>query len=203
MKIVHLVDYGTGNIGSIVSTIEKLGLFANVSHSPAEIREAQLVLLPGVGAAGIALKNLKLNGVYDALNERYEKQRPIAGICLGAQLFGNFLHEADENGFGWLRGDVAPIASYPFYNNGWCRLDYDALKIAGLARALTPSSTFYFNHKYTMGLDARKKVAVDKHPEIPAIYLDDVICAIQFHPEKSQDSGLILLRNLIQDHYGL
>jgi len=203
MRILRIIDYGTGNIGSLVKVIESLGLFASVSHSPEEIRDGELVILPGVGAAGVALKNLRLHGLDDSLRERYEKKRPIMGICLGAQLFGSFLHEAGENGFGWLKGDVAPLADYPFYNNGWCRLDYDALHAAGLARALTPSSTFFFNHKYAMGTDSRKKVTVDQRPDIPAIYLDDVLCAIQFHPEKSQHTGRLLLRNVIEDHYGL
>ena len=203
MKFVQLIDYGTGNIGSLVSIIESLNMFAVVTRSPAEILEAELVLLPGVGAAGTALKNLRHHGVYDALQERYERQRPIMGICLGAQLFGGFLHEAGERGFGWLAGDVAPISDYPFFNNGWCCLDYDALHEAGLSRALTPSSTFFFNHRYAMGADARTKVGIHQRPEIPAIYLDKTLCAIQFHPEKSQHSGRILLRNVIEDHYGL
>jgi len=203
MTVIHLIDYGTGNIGSVVSLIESLGLFASVSGSPSEIINAKVVILPGVGAAGVALSNLRLHGVYDALCKRYEEMRPIVGICLGAQLFGEYLHESSCQGFGWLKGGVAPLSDYPFYNNGWCRLDYDALKNASLARALTPSSTFFFNHKYVMGLDTRKKVAVAQRPEIPAIYLDEALCAIQFHPEKSQHNGRIILRNVFEDHYGL
>jgi len=203
MKVIHIIDYGTGNIGSLISLVESLGFFALVTESPSELIDADIVILPGVGSAGVALSNLRLRGAYDALCLRYEKMRPIVGICLGAQLFGGFLHESGDHGFGWLKGDVMPLSHYPFYNNGWCRLDYDALQYVGLARALKPSSTFFFNHKYVMGLDIRQKVSVAQRPDIPAIYLDKALCAIQFHPEKSQQNGRLLLRNVLEDHYGL
>jgi imidazoleglycerol phosphate synthase glutamine amidotransferase subunit HisH len=83
-------------------------------------------------------------------------------------------------------------------------LDFGALQKAGLARALSATSTFYFNHRYAMGRDEKmKSVAVEGRGNLPAIYLDEVICAVQFHPEKSQREGRILLRNIIEDHYGL
>ena len=203
MKTIHIVDYGTGNTGSLLAIIEALGWYADISHQADQIESSDVVILPGVGNAGIALNRLRHYGVDEALQKRFALGRPVVGICLGAQLMGGFLHEANARGFGWLNGDVTPIIQYPYYNNGWCRLDYDALQQAGLSRALTSANTFFFNHRYAMGMDPRKMVTVYQRPEIPAIYLDDVVCAIQFHPEKSQDSGRILLRNVIEDHYGL
>jgi len=204
MKTIRIIDYGTGNIGSLLAVVESLGLFAVVTRSEREVVRSDLVILPGVGAAGIALHNLKKYGLYDALKARHQAKRPILGICLGAQLFGGLLHEAGEVGFGWLAGEVPPLKEYPFYNNGWCRLDYDALLAAKLSRGLRPMNTFFFNHRYVMGPDARKAVvSVYQSPEIPAIYLDETICAVQFHPEKSQINGRLILRNIIEDHYGL
>lgn len=204
MKVIHIVDYGTGNIGSLLTVFESLGRFAAVSNKPGDIVSSDLIVLPGVGAAGVAMANLRACGLVEALMNRHSAQRPILGICLGAQLFGGFLHEAGEKGFGWLAGDVAPLKDYPYFNNGWCRLDYDALLMAKLARGLKPLNTFYFNHRYAMGDDPqRTAVGVYRRPEIPAIYLDDILCAVQFHPEKSQVSGRLVLRNIIEDHYGL
>jgi glutamine amidotransferase len=119
-------------------------------------------------------------------------------------LFGGLLHEAGEPGFGWIDGEVTAFKDYPYYNNGWCRLDHEALQAAKLSRGLKPMSTFFFNHRYVIGADSRKtRVSVYRRPEVPAIYLDETICAVQFHPEKSQDNGRLILRNIIEDHYGL
>jgi glutamine amidotransferase len=204
MKAVGIVDYGTGNLGSLANVFESLAIYAEVVTEPEEISKPDVLVLPGVGAAGLAMERLECSGMADAIKERHSAGRPILGICLGAQLLCGFLREGNCLGFGWIDGNVEPLDEYPFYNNGWCRLDFHALQSAGLARALNNTSTFYFNHRFAMSRDDKMKcVAVDGRADIPAIYLDRVICAVQFHPEKSQRDGRILLRNILQDHYGL
>lgn len=204
MKTVGLVDYGTGNLGSLATVFESLGIYAEVVREPERVAKTDLMVLPGVGAAGLAMERLEDSGMADGLRERHSAGRPILGICLGAQLLCGFLREGECEGFGWIKASVEPLTEYPFYNNGWCRLDFSALRQAGLARALRATSTFYFNHRYAMGLDAKMKcVAVEGRPDLPAIYLGEVICAVQFHPEKSQREGRVLLRNILEDHYGL
>ena len=204
MKTVGLVDYGTGNLGSLATVFESLGIYAEVVQEPEKIAKTDLIVLPGVGAAGLAMKRLENSGMADGLRERHSSGRPILGICLGAQLLCGFLREGECEGFGWIKASVEPLAQYPFYNNGWCRLDFSALRKAGLARALSATSTFYFNQRYAMGRDAKMNcVAVQGRTDVPAIYLDEVICAVQFHPEKSQREGRVLLRNILEDHYGL
>jgi glutamine amidotransferase len=204
MKSVGLVDYGTGNLGSLARVFESLGIYVEVVREPERIAKTDLMVLPGVGAAGLAMERLEKSGMADGLRARHSAGRPILGICLGAQLLCGFLHEGDCEGFGWIETNVEPLGEYPFYNNGWCRLDFGALREAGLARALSATSTFYFNHRYAMGWDAKMKcVAVEGRSDLPAIYLDEVICAVQFHPEKSQREGRVLLRNILEDHYGL
>ena len=204
MKTVGLVDYGTGNLGSLTAVFESLGIYAEVVREPERMAKTDLMVLPGVGAAGLAMQRMENSGMADGLRERHSAGGPILGICLGAQLLCGFLREGECEGFGWIKASVEPLAEYPFYNNGWCRLDFSALRKAGLARALSTTSTFYFNHRYAMGRDAKMKcVAVEGRPDLPAIYLDEVICAVQFHPEKSQREGRVLLRNILEDHYGL
>ena len=204
MRTVGLVDYGTGNLGSLAMVFESLGIYAEVVREPEGIAKTDLTVLPGVGAAGLAMERLESSGMADELRERHAVGRPILGICLGAQLMCGFLREGECPGFGWIKGNVEPLGEYPFYNNGWCRLDFGALRKVGLARALSATSTFYFNHRYAMGRDAKMKcVAVEGRADLSAIYLDEVICAVQFHPEKSQREGRVLLRNILEDHYGL
>jgi glutamine amidotransferase len=204
VRLLGIVDYGTGNVGSLLSVFETLQIYAEVIREPEKIGPPDLLVLPGVGAAGAAMKRLEDSGMAAALRERHSSGRPTLGICLGAQLMCSFLREGECKGLGWIASDVEPFDEYPFYNNGWCRLDFDALRAAGLGRALTNSSTFYFNHRYVMGRDNKKtSVSVEGRPDIPAIYLNEVLCAVQFHPEKSQRDGRVLLRNIIEDHYGL
>ena len=204
MKLLGIVDYGSGNLGSLVAVFEALGIYAEVVREPEKIARPDLLVLPGVGAAGMSMERLEASGMAEALRERHAVGRPILGICLGAQLLCGFLQEGGCAGFGWIKGSVEPLGEYPFYNNGWCRLDFGALRKVGLARALSATSTFYFNHRYAMGRDAKMKcVAVEGRADLPAIYLDKVICAVQFHPEKSQQEGRVLLRNILEDHYGL
>lgn len=204
MRTIGIIDYGTGNLGSLAGVFESLGIYAEVVREPERIARPDVLVLPGVGAAGLAMQRLESSGMAVALRERHSAGHPILGICLGAQLLCGFLREGECEGFGWIKGHVEPLAEYPFYNNGWCRLDFGGLKSAGLARALSATSTFYFNHRYAMGRDEKMKcVAVEGRTDLPAIYLDGVICAVQFHPEKSQREGRILLRNILEDHYGL
>ena len=204
MKLLGIVDYGSGNLGSIVAVFEALQMYAEVIKDPKKMAEPDLVVLPGVGAAGMAMKTLEKSGMATALRKRHQSKKPILGICLGAQLLCDFLCEGNCPGFGWITGRVEPLKEYPFYNNGWCRLNYRSLRSAGLARALTAASTFFFNHRYVMGRDSKmRSVAVVGRPDIPAIYLNKTVCAVQFHPEKSQRDGQILLRNILEDHFGL
>jgi|688.fasta_scaffold19495_2 glutamine amidotransferase len=204
MKSIGIVDYGTGNLGSLIAVFESLGVYAEVIGEPKKIARPDVLVLPGVGAAGMAMKRLESSGMADAIRKRHSAQLPILGICLGAQLLCGFLREGNCSGFGWINCDVEPIDKYPFFNNGWCQLDFNALKRSGLSRALSSASTFYFNHRFAMGrVEKMTCVAVDGRKDIPAIFLDQVICAIQFHPEKSQRDGRILLRNIFEDYYGL
>lgn len=204
MKTAGIVDYGSGNVGSLAAVFESLDMCTEVVREPTKIGSPHVLVLPGVGAAGTAMQRLEQSGMSSALKDRHAAGKPILGICLGAQILCSYLREGECAGFGWINASVEPLGDYPFFNNGWCGLDYVALRKAGLARALSAKSTFYFNHRYAMGCDdSMQGVTVAGRESLPAIYLDAVICAIQFHPEKSQHAGRIFLRNVIEDHYGL
>ena len=202
MRIGKIVDYGTGNIGSIAAVFSDLGWHASVATSTDELASADLAILPGVGAAGGAMRAMRSYGIIEALRDRYAAGRPVLGICLGAQVFGRHLEEDDVSGLDWIDSDVTAIGAYPFFNIGWRQLDWAGLKASGLGRGLTHKSTFYFNHRYCFNpTDLPAAVAVDGSPDMAAILLGESLCAVQFHPEKSQRDGRVFLRNVLEDYF--
>ncbi|HWA28515.1 MAG TPA: imidazole glycerol phosphate synthase subunit HisH [Lacunisphaera sp.] len=204
MKNFHLLDYGVGNIGSLLGMIESLGLAASLTDRRAEILESPLLVLPGVGSAQTAMRRLEADGLLDPLRERHALGRPILGICLGAQLLFETLEESGSAGIGFLRGTVARLAGAAKFHTGWSRLDWDEFHGLGLTTALKPADSFFFNHQYVLPrASIPRSATVAGRPHIPALYLHEHLCGIQFHPEKSQAQGRLLLRNLIHRHYGL
>ena len=113
MKTVHLLDYGVGNIGSLAALIGDLGAVGLHTADHAVIRDCAVLVLPGVGSAFTALRELSARGLLAPLAARHAAGRPILGICLGAQLFFNHLDEAPGPGLGFLPGSVAPLLQHP------------------------------------------------------------------------------------------
>jgi imidazole glycerol-phosphate synthase subunit HisH len=203
-RSVLVVDYGAGNLGSVISALEAVGQFATIARDPGHLVTADLVVLPGVGAAGQALATMHQMGAFEAVRERMDLGKPTLGICLGAQLFGTYLEEGDTDGLGRFKFDVTAIKDYPYYNNGWCHVDYGALREMRLGRGLRASNTFFFNHRFIIQptIDVRTVKTVE-HPDIPALVVEANVVGVQCHPEKSQMSGRLLLRNILEDYYGL
>lgn len=202
MKKIKIVQYG-GNIGSIISTFNSIGYPASISTSHSEIVGADLIVLPGVGSAKAAIKSLNNQALVETLNERNAIKKPIIGFCLGAQIMFDYLCEAESSGLGWLTGSVNALEGPLMFNNGWCHLNYSELKKTGLSRGINEKSTYYFNHQYYISPDARfQTVTIHELNNICAIVIHEHLCGIQFHPEKSQQNGKVLLRNMMKDYYG-
>jgi glutamine amidotransferase len=202
---IKVLDYGAGNLGSIVNFLDIVGYNAAITQNAEDIVKADLLILPGVGSARNALQNLEADDKFKALKLRNERRLPIVGICLGAQLFYEHLTEADRGGLGFLPGRVERFKSNPGFNNGWCELAFESLKKAGLSKNLKKYDTYYFNHQYYLpnNSDGLTAISVSEREDIPAIVIKDNLTGIQFHPEKSQKSGITLLKNLLTDYYGL
>jgi glutamine amidotransferase len=203
MKVVHLLDYGAGNIGSLTALLDALG-YGSVRTAEAKvIRDCPLLLLPGVGSAGAAMASLRARGLLFALQARHEARRPILGICLGAQLLFADLAESAMPGLGFLPGTVARLPERVRFNTGWCRLDWDRRRLHGFATGLRAQDSFFFNHQYACpAAHAPASACVAGEPEIPALFFTDHLCGIQFHPEKSQAPGRLLMRNLLRHFHG-
>lgn len=202
---IHILDYGVGNIGSLNRLFRSLGLSVVRATRPEQIATTPLLLLPGVGSAVTALERIHSLALLEPLRARHAAGKPILGICLGAQLLFSVLAEAgDAAGLGLLPGRVAPLTGSPSFHTGWSSLDHDRLIALGLARALRPADTYFFNHQYVCPpTGAPRHVSVAAMPQVPALYLAEHLVGIQFHPEKSQGQGRLLVRNILEDHYGL
>jgi glutamine amidotransferase len=204
MKTVHLLDYGVGNIGSLAALVGDLGAVGLLTADPAVIERCPVLILPGVGSAFTALRELAARDLLAPLAARHAAGRPIVGICLGAQLLFGHLDEAPGPGLGFLPGNVAPLAASVHFNTGWCQLDAAALRATGFATGLHAADSYFFNHQYACPrAPGAQVVAIAGRPEVPALYVKGHLCGIQFHPEKSQAQGRRLMKNILNSYHGL
>lgn len=201
MTDVVVVDYGMGNLNSVVSAFSQLGVAVEVTSQPIKIASAQALILPGVGAFSAAMKNIRNSGLDKALNERVLSSRvPILGICLGLQLFSQ---DSEENGYteglGWIDGRVKKMSvsdSLPLPHVGWNTLNVS--QESTLFEGMPDGPHFYFDHVYHLDCPVEYVTSRCEYGgEWVASIRDKNIFAAQFHPEKSQRNGLKMLRNFL------
>ncbi|QPQ54333.1 imidazole glycerol phosphate synthase subunit HisH [Allosphingosinicella flava] len=188
MKLA-IVDIGCGNIGAISIAFERLGLDPIVSSDAATIQSADRVILPGVGAAGHAMEQIRWRGLFFVL--RGLKQ-PVLGICLGMQLMFEASEEAGVHCLGIIPGRVTklePAPGRPVPHMGWSRLD-----VSDPGTGLKTGDYVYFAHSYAC-TDGPHSVATAVHGRaIPAAVRKDNFVGAQFHPERSGDAGARFLK---------
>lgn len=198
---VTIVDYGMGNIQSVRKTLRLAGVSSAVSSNPDVILSAERLILPGVGHFANAMGNLRSRGLIEALNEAVLKQKiPILGICLGMQLMAQYSTEGDEEGLGWFDGsvvrfDVQDKLLYKVPHMGWNQAQQ--AKPSALLNNIEQHSEFYFLHSFhyvTKTLDEILMNTSYSYGFASAIEKDNIY-GFQFHPEKSHDVGLHLLKN--------
>ena len=195
---VGIVDYGVGNHTSVLRCLRHLGFRTRISSQPDQLDQADVLLLPGVGAFPNAMKRLHHTGLVCYLQSAAQHGRPIIGICLGMQLLSESSTELGfTSGLGLIPGAVDLIGK-PTWHIGW-----NSIEVAESQPLLQASDgdVFYFNHSYAFkGPDsfvvARSRVVEGTEPLVAAIQRG-AIWGLQFHPEKSQAPGLKLLQRLI------
>jgi glutamine amidotransferase len=192
---IAIVDYGVGNQASVVHTLRSLGYRVRLSATPQGLDDAQLLVLPGVGAFPAAMRVLEERGLVSYLQEQARSGRPILGICLGMQLLAEASHEHGyTQGLSLLPGDFVPFANGGWHI-GWNTIDCDAA--ASWLKACH-GQAFYFNHSYYYRGPDHVQVARAGAPHhCAAIIRHEKVVGVQFHPEKSQQSGRVLLEELI------
>jgi len=200
--MIVIVDYGLGNIGSIVNMFKKAGVAATISSDPAVIEKADKLILPGVGAFDAGMKNLETRGLIPLLNFRVlEQQTPILGVCLGMQLLCKWSEEGQLPGLGWLDAEVV---RFKFDSNsgdlkiphmGWNTLT--AHTPHPLFADLEAENRFYFVHSYHVVCADQSNVLAQTNYgfDFTAAVVKDNIMGVQFHPEKSHKFGMRLLKN--------
>jgi imidazole glycerol-phosphate synthase subunit HisH len=199
---IHVVDYGAGNILSVANALWRAGSRPIVVRTPEELRDAERVVLPGVGAAGAAMARLRETGLADALDERRKRACPILGICVGMQVMARTLNEfGAHSGLNWIEGSIDPIelgasGAYRVPNMGWREIQ--PTRDTGFFGTKPRDRFFYFCHSYCLAGSHAAGVATVEHGATMTCALQfDTVFACQFHPEKSQIAGQTLLENFV------
>lgn len=193
MNIV--VDYGAGNLSSLLRALELVGLDAQISDNPEVINEATSIILPGVGAFRAAMDELKKRNLIDVLVRKAQEGTPFLGICLGMQLLFEFSEEEGiSEGLGLLKGQVKRIPdTVKVPHMGWNSLVFHK-KDPILEKNLEGDYVYYVHSFYVLSNDDHLVAYSDYGVKVPGIVRSENIYGMQFHPEKSSKAGLNLLR---------
>ncbi len=200
--MIIVVDYGVGNLSSVINMIRKAGGEVGVSRDPDEILTADKLLLPGVGHYDYGMKMLNSSGIRDAVDRfALDLKKPVLGICLGAQILGKGSEEGDTPGLGWIDMHCRRLPSAPNLrvpHMGWNQIVRK--KSSVLLDRMTEDARFYFVHSYYMDCESPQDILAS------AIHGIEFACAVQvgniygtqFHPEKSLKYGLALMRAFVE-----
>ena len=197
--MVGIIDYGVGNLFSLCSSFAAIGEEAFVSGDPAELEQADRLILPGVGAFGDAAEKLKKSGLDRFVKDQASFGKPILGICLGMQLlFERSFEYGEHPGLGLLRGEVAPMEGALPPGLKIPHMGWNALEKRGEPRLLgrtKPGDHVYFVHSYyARGCEDSLAATAEYGISVTAAAEQGNIFGCQFHPEKSGNVGLEILR---------
>lgn len=197
--MIRIIDYGVGNLFSLRSSLIAIGIDADYTGNPAEIRKADKLILPGVGAFRDAREALRSTGLDRVVQEEAGKGKPLMGICLGMQMLFDRSYEYGEyEGLGLIPGEIVPMEGripkdLPIPHIGWNEL---MLKQPSPLMKNTANGDYvYFVHSYYAETPAEYVIATtDYGVEMTAAVQKDNVSGCQFHPEKSSEVGLSILK---------
>jgi len=195
--MIAIVDYGAGNLASVKKALDWLGQQCAITSDPADVRQAARIVLPGVGhfASTAALGR---SGLQDAIAKAIEKGTPFLGICVGMQwMFEGSTESPETRGLGLLPGACEHFPAHVKSPHvGWNRLDINPSSL--LFRGLPPASFVYFTHSYRAPITETTTAGCEYGGRFSAAVERDHVFGVQFHPEKSGDTGLKLLGNFCE-----
>lgn len=200
--MIVIVDYGMGNLRSVQKGLEKVGTSPVISGDPETVSRADKIVLPGVGAFRDAMTELRRCRLVDPLRDAVAAGTPLLGICLGLQLLFDVSYEGEEyRGLGVLPGKVVRFdlpREYKIPHMGWNQAMIR--RPAPILRGIEEGDYFYFVHSYYVVPEDKAVVAIetDYHRPFCSMIWRDNLFATQFHPEKSQAKGLLILENFAQ-----
>ena len=195
--MIAIIDYGVGNLFSLTSSFNAIGVQAVVTSDIETIKKADKIILPGVGAFGDASKKLRDSGLDKVVIEQASLKKPLLGVCLGMQmLFEKSYEYGEHQGLGLLKGKVVAFdlpSEYKIPHIGWNALQFK--KSSPLLKFIAEGDCVYFVHSYH-AIDCKDNLiaTTEYGTEVTAIVGRDNVFGCQFHPEKSGDVGLKILK---------
>lgn len=199
--MIAVIDSGVANLRSVANALKHLGATARIAHTPDDLDGADRIILPGVGAFAAGMAQLRSRGFVEPLRDRARQSVPILGICLGMQLLFERSEEMGEHeGLGLLKGSIVrfPVDGPKVPHIGWNQLrQYGA---PPLLKGVPAGSYAYFVHSYYAQVASPDMILADTSYGIdfPAVVGQGSVYGAQFHPEKSQYTGLKLLANFME-----
>ncbi|MFH1662987.1 MAG: imidazole glycerol phosphate synthase subunit HisH [Chloroflexota bacterium] len=198
--MIAIIDYGAGNLRSVVNAVMKLGYQPNITSDPDEVTKAEAVILPGVGAAGSTVSSLKRLGLAEPISRYIASGRPFLGVCIGLQVL---FSGTDEGGghecLGIIPGRVKKLpAGLKIPHMGWNQVKQKVKH--PIFKDIPDEANFYFVHSYYVEPNDKSLVAGETEYSIPfcSVVARDNLVATQFHPEKSGESGLKMYDNFLK-----
>ena len=198
--MIAIIDYGVGNLFSLTCSFKSIGADICVTSDPDLIAKSERIILPGVGAFEDAARKLRQSGLDRVIKEECARGKPLLGICLGMQmLFEKSYEYGEHEGLGLIKGNIRPISDVipkdlKIPHIGWNALSFGNKK-DGLFKYLNEGDFVYFVHSY-YGADCDDSVIATAEYGVPltAAVRKDNVCGVQFHPEKSEKTGLAILK---------
>lgn len=199
--ITILIDYGVGNLRSVKKALEMAGASVIQTADPNIILKGERVILPGVGAFKDGMAGLRQRGLIPTLNEIVDRNTPLLGICLGMQLFFTRSSEmGDSSGLGYIQGEVRKFqdTDLKIPHTGWNQLKINPP--SHLFEGIKNNTYVYFNHSYYCSPADLSAISAETAYGVSfaSAIQSGKIYGVQFHPEKSQDAGIKILRNFLE-----
>ncbi len=203
--MIVIINYGLGNINAIYSVYKNLNIPVKIASKPSDLENSRKIILPGVGAFDYAMERLDKSGMRETLDDLVlNKQSSVLGICVGMQMLAKSSDEGDLPGLGWLDAKVKILKKYienfelSVPHMGWNNIS--PKKKHPLLTDLSKSSYFYFLHSYYFETNDDTNIisTTNYGNDIVSIINSGNIYGVQFHPEKSHDNGIMLLKNFFE-----
>ena len=200
--MIAIVDYGVGNIFSLYSSFKYIGAEVVLTSDPDEIKKADKIILPGVGAFADAAKKLRDSGLADVVVKEVKNGKPLLGICLGMQmLFERSFEYGEHKGLGLIKGDIVSMegvvpANYKIPHIGWNGLHFPKDKAkSDIFKYINENDCVYFVHSYFGANCDESVIATTEYgAELTAAVAYKNVYGVQFHPEKSGEVGMKILK---------